>query len=131
MEWYIPITIIPGIGMLVLSTTNQMMSLSQEIERLLTVKCTSFIHDIIDLKIKQLSKLTSATTLLYIAAALFVFSGIFGALSQQEQIGQWILIAGVGVTFLALALLIVYSFKAIKIRKKQHQENLKSLESES
>lgn len=50
MEWYIPITILPGIGMLILSTTNQMMMLSAEIGELLSDKCSQFQHDISDKK---------------------------------------------------------------------------------
>ena len=30
MEWYLPITIIPGVGMLINSTTTQIMALSTE-----------------------------------------------------------------------------------------------------
>lgn len=124
MEWYIPITILPGIGMLVLSTTNQMMALSGEIERLLATKCSVFQHYIADLKIKQLSRLTIAGTLLYISAAFYVMSGLLSSAIKGQVIGGWILTFGVTVTFLALAKLIIYSFKAIKIRRIQHQHNL-------
>ena len=43
-EWYLPITILPALGMLILSTTNQMMSLSNEINSLLREKCSDFQH---------------------------------------------------------------------------------------
>lgn len=124
MEWYIPITIIPGIGMLVLSTTNQMMALSGEIERLLGTQHTDFQHHVADLKIKQLSRLTTAGTLLYVSAAFYVMSGLLSSTVEDHVIGGWILTFGVAVTFLALAILITYSFKAIKIRRIQHQHNL-------
>lgn len=124
MDWFIPITILPGIGMLVLSTTSQMMALSGEIERLLSAQKDDYQLHIIDLKIKQLERLTQASTLLYISAALYVLSGITAALFAVTKADQWILIAGVIVTFIALALLITYSYKAINIRKSQHQNNL-------
>lgn len=123
MEWYIPITIIPGIGMLVLSTTTQMMALSGEIERLLVNQCDDFQHQIADEKIKQLSRLTRAATLLYLAAALFVLAGIWGALSTSVSVGDWILFTGVIITFVALGLLIIYSHNTIRIRRLQHQHN--------
>ena len=34
MEWYIPITILPGIGLIILSTSNVVLELNREIERL-------------------------------------------------------------------------------------------------
>ncbi|MCG8307667.1 MAG: hypothetical protein MI975_09775 [Cytophagales bacterium] len=126
MDWYIPITIIPGIGMLILSTTNQMMALSGEIERLLLMKHNDFQHHIIWLKIGQLKRLTSSSTLFYTSAASFVLSAIFEVIFPLQQIGLWILAIGIAFTLLALALLVIYSYKAINIRKEQHQNNLKN-----
>lgn len=120
MDWYIPITIVPGIGMFVLSTTSQMMSLSVEIGQLLKECKNKFQHDIADLKIKQLARLTKAATLLYIAAALFVLSGIWGAIHSDNDWSEWILFGGVTLTFVALGFLISYSYNTIIIRKKQH-----------
>ena len=34
MEWYIPITILPGIGLLILSTSNFLIALNNEIKEL-------------------------------------------------------------------------------------------------
>lgn len=124
MDWFIPITILPGIGMLVLSTTNQMMALSGEIERLLAAEKDDFQLHIIDLKISQLARLTQASTLLYISAAFYVLSGIAAAVLAIAEADKWILVCGVIVTFMALALLITYSYKAIKIRRSQHQNKL-------
>ncbi|MCM5664171.1 hypothetical protein [Galbibacter mesophilus] len=121
MDWYIPITIVPGIGMFVLSTTSQMMSLSAEIGQLLKECKNDFQHHIADLKILQLTRLTRAATLLYSAAALFVLSGIWGAIYEASEWSEWILFAGVASTFVAMGILINYSYHTIKIRKKQHQ----------
>jgi hypothetical protein len=121
MEWYISITIVPGIGMFVLSSTSQMMSLSGEIGQLLKECEDEFQHHIADLKIRQLTRLTRATTLLYLAAALFVLSGIWGAINQNSDWSEWILFVGVASTFIALGVLITYSYHTIKIRRKQHE----------
>ena len=123
MEWYIPITILPGIGMLVLSTTSQMMALSNEIEHLLDRRCTPFQHRIADLKILQLGRLTKSATLLYLAAALFVLSGVWGAVTTDVDIADGILFIGVALTLVALGLLINYSFHTIRIRRMQHEHN--------
>ena len=123
MEWYIPITIIPGIGMLVLSTTTQMMALSGEIERLLATPCSTAEHAVIDMKITQLGRLTKAATLLYTAAASLVLAGIWGAISTNAEIANWILFGGVALTLAALGLLINYSYHTIRIRRLQHKHN--------
>ena len=89
MEWYIPITILPGIGMLIMSTTSQMMALSSEIGMLLSDRCTSFEHRISDMKIVQLKRLTWSASLLYSSAACFVLSGILGALLNESITMGW------------------------------------------
>lgn len=126
MDWYIPITILPGVGMLILSTVTQMMSLSAEIGEILKNKCTPFQHKISHQKIKQLRKLTIASALLYISAGCFVLSGIIGALSKEgtfTKIPNLVLIIGVLLVLAALGLLIMYSSKAIQIRQAQHEHN--------
>ncbi|MGH1364581.1 MAG: hypothetical protein ACRBF0_13555 [Calditrichia bacterium] len=126
MEWYIPITILPGIGMLILSTTGQMMTLSMEIGELLSKKCSPIQHSISDMKIKQLERLTKSATLLYISAACFVLSGILDAvmpIALSFNLPNYTLITGVIMVFVALALLINYSFHTVKIRKLQHNHN--------
>lgn len=124
MEWYLPITILPGLGMLILSTTTQMMTLSAEVGGLLSNKCTDFEHKIAELKIVQIKRLTFASTLLYLAAGLYVLSGIIGA--ANDNFGFWsniYLISGTLAVFIALLLLIIYSFRAIKIRQLQFSNN--------
>ncbi|MFT7050169.1 MAG: hypothetical protein ACJAZK_000760 [Psychroserpens sp.] len=45
-NWYLPITIVPGIGLLILSTTNLMVTLSNELSGLINEqsKDDSIIH---------------------------------------------------------------------------------------
>ncbi len=128
MDWYIPITILPAVSLLILSTTSQMMNLSTEIGGILSDKCTHFEHKISGLKIKQLTKLTRATTLLYLSAACFVLAGIFGAILPEDSglnqsLPHLVLLSGVVLTLFALGLLIVYGMKSISIRKMQHEFN--------
>ena len=127
MEWYVPITILPGISLLILSTSNQMLSLSEEIGRLLSGDTSAFNKEIAALKIKQLERLTKSITLLYLSAANFVLSGILKALLNldgYEFIPNIVLVVGVGFVLIALVLLIRYGFHAISIRKMQHQKSM-------
>ncbi|MEM0994628.1 MAG: hypothetical protein AAF847_09960 [Bacteroidota bacterium] len=126
MEWYIPITILPGVGMLIMSTTGQMMSLSNEIEHILAKKCNAFQHKVSHMKIAQLSRLTKAATLLYLSSACFVLSGILGALlgtNMHRSIPDIVLVLGVSLVLVALTILINYGFHTITIRKLQHRHS--------
>jgi hypothetical protein len=126
MEWYLPITIMPGIGMLIFSTTAQMMAISGEVGNLLSDKCTDFEHKIAGLKIRQIKRLTYSSTLLYSAAGMYVLSGIMGAfLTKLTFVSNLLLIMGTFAVLFALILLIIYAFKTIKIRQIQFENNHK------
>ena len=105
--------------MLVMSTTTQMLALTNEIEKLLMTN--EFQHRIGDMKIKQLSRLTTAAALLYASAAFYVLSGIIAAIIDNEVLSEVTLALGVILTFGALTLLIIYSYNAIRIGKKQFE----------
>ena len=124
MEWYLPITILPGVGMLIFSTTGQMIAISGEVGALLSNKCTDFQHRIAALKIKQIKRLSYASTLLNCAAGLYVLSGMMGVFfSQFTFLSNISLIVGTMAVFIALVLLIVYAFKTIHIRPIQFDNN--------
>ena len=127
MDWYIPITILPAVGLMIMSTTAQMVALSGEVGNLLSGdSCSPFEHKIAGLKIKQLTRLTRATAFLYISAACFVLAGILGAILTEEmgfnqRVPRIVLLIGVFLLLFALGLLIVYGVKTITIRKMQHE----------
>lgn len=125
-EWYLPITILPALGMLILSTTSQMMTLSSEINSLLSNKCTNFEHLIAGKKIEQLGLLTRSSALLYLASGIYVLSGILGALLETESFldtPSLLLYSGTILVFIAFILLIFYAFRAVGIRKLQFKKN--------
>jgi len=126
MNWYLPITIIPGLGMLILSTVTQILNLSTEISGLVTQKCSVFQHEISARKIKQLGLLTRANALLYLATGSYVLSGILGVVFESESmvsIPSITLYVGTIFVFMAITLLITYAFRAVKIRKDQFVNN--------
>ncbi|MFT4697091.1 MAG: hypothetical protein ACI9SJ_000207 [Flavobacteriaceae bacterium] len=130
MNWYLPITIIPGLGMLILSTVTQMLSLSAEINNLVSQKCTQFQHEISARKIGQLGLLTRANAMLYLATGSYVLSGILGVIFESESkinIPSITLYVGTIFVFISITLLIIYAFRAVKIRKDQFVNNQKNM----
>ena len=127
MEWYVPIAILPGIGVLILSTTNQLMALSNELDHLLTHHAIDdYSRRIAALKLDQLKRITRAVTLLYVSAAGFVLAGMLGAVLEHrmvDYIPNFVLIAGVGLVLVALFLLVSYGYRAIRIRQLQVRIN--------
>lgn len=126
MEWYLPITILPAVCLLIMSTTSQMMGLSTEVGNLVSQNCTPFQHEISAMKIRQLRRLTISTALLYSSAALFVLSGLVSAAFNGgvlSKSAQYVLIIGVLMFLAALFFLIFYGFRTITIRRLQHRNN--------
>lgn len=128
MDWYVPISILPGIGMLIVSSTNQMLTISSELGGLLTCKCSPLQHKIARLKIVQLGRITRANTFMYIAAASFMSSGILGAFLNVEHtamltIPDYLFIVGALFVLVGLILLIDFAYKTIIIRKFQFSNN--------
>ncbi|QTD36740.1 hypothetical protein JL193_11400 [Polaribacter batillariae] len=126
MNWYLPITIIPGLGMLILSTVTLLLNLSSEINGLVNKKCSAFQHEISVRKIKQLGLLTRANALLYLATGSYVLSGILGVIfdsSSTLSVPSITLYIGTFFIFIAISFLITYAFRAVKIRKDQFLNN--------
>ncbi len=126
-NWYVPITILPGIGLLILSTSNLLIALSSEIaERLKLDICND---EITQRKLKQLDLLSKGLVGLYVGAGSMVASGILSGIQNFYQFPQSIsliiMITGVVSVFISLSFLIIYSFRALKIRHDQfHQSSI-------
>lgn len=120
-NWYIPITIIPGIGLLILSTSNLMVTLSSEINTL--IHSTDENDAIINRKLVQLKLLNRAMVLFYIAISCLVTSALIGGISvkleTESTIGLYIIILGIIMLLLGLFWLIKYSYRAVSIRQDQ------------
>ncbi len=120
-HWYIPATIIPGIGLLILSTSNLLVNLSTEIKTLIAE--VTIDQDLIKQKLKQLKLLNSAMVFLYAAVALFVISalisGVYKSAETNFTSAIYITIGGIISALLGLIVLIIYSFRAVKIRQDQ------------
>jgi len=116
MEWYIPITILPGVGMFTLSTSRLLISLNTGIINLNSNK--GLYKEIIDKKISQLKTLNYALIFQYISAFCFVIGGVLGELFDNEMWIIYFVLSGVIFLTFSIILLIIYALKSLKIREK-------------
>jgi hypothetical protein len=132
-KWYLPITILPGIGLIIISASNLVISLNEEMEDLLK-EAVSF-EPLINKKLKQMRLLTMSLAGFYISTALMVLSGLV-SLAQNytrkfsEYWGLAILLLGVVLIFASLLILIIYSVKAVSIRQEHFNQCLMDDEDE-
>jgi len=126
-KWYLPITILPGIGLLIISTSNLVTSLNEEMEELLK-EAVNF-EPLINKKLKQMRLLTMSLAGLYTSTALMVLSGLVSLTQNYTQkVGEYwglaILLFGVVLIFASLLILIIYSVKAVSIRQEHFDQCL-------
>lgn len=120
--WYVPITIVPGIGLLLMSTSTLLGQLSLEIKGLLEE------HDdykgLLKRKLMQLKLINLAMVFLYASVAFFVISGLVAGLYQSthamnDDIPIYLSVIGILCCLAALFLLMLFSFRAVKIKQDQ------------
>ncbi len=111
-------TIIPGIGLLILSTSNIMLSLNNEISQLNSQR-DKRLDIIIRLKLAQLKRISIAIVFQYTGVLFFLLSGIIKSmLAESDNVAKLLLTSGVSLISLSLIGLLVYSIKAVTIRQK-------------
>ena len=116
MEWYGPLTILPAVGLIIMSTTNFIIALNEEI--ILLQKDKEKLNNIIALKVKQLRRLGIANGFLYGSALLFLVAGITKVLTQVDSLFNYTLLFGVLLTTIALVFLFIHAIKSVSIREK-------------
>jgi len=84
MVWYTPLTILPAVGLLILSTSNFLVALNVEIYEL--EKDKELHKWIIGEKIKQLKRLGIANSFLYSSALIFMFSTFSMSIFNQKML---------------------------------------------
>ncbi|MEM9361030.1 MAG: hypothetical protein AAGA43_00270 [Bacteroidota bacterium] len=122
MDWYIPITIVPAVGLIILSTSNLLTALSTEVKDLIKGKNATEL--LVQIKLQQLKRLSWAMIFLYISVASFVISGLIAGIyeSSHKMVSNasiYIVVIGILVALTALFILIVYAWNALKIRQNQ------------
>lgn len=121
-SWYVPITIVPGIGLLLMSTSTLLGALSIEIKNLITEH--SDYVELLQRKLSQLKLINYAMVFLYTSVACFVLSGLIAGLYESthvmsDDIPVYFSVAGILSCLTALILLILFSFRAVKIKQDQ------------
>ncbi len=118
-NWYLPITIVPGIGLLILSTSNLMITLTNELSGFIKEKSKD--ETIISRKLAQLKILNRAMVFFYIAVACLAIAGLIGGLQFKviESSATYISVLGIIIMLLGLLSLIKYSYRAVSIRQDQ------------
>jgi len=118
MAWYVPLTIIPGIGLLILSTTHLIVSLNAEISTLKKDR-EEGVDTIVRLKLAQLTRLSIAVSFKYLGVLFFLLSGVVRGLDEAYLgVGKSLLLGGVLLVSVSILILVVYSFKAVVIRRR-------------
>ncbi len=122
-NWVIPLTLLPGIGMIIMSTSHLSTATSDEINQLFRDKTCD--ASLIKKKISQLLLLNLAKVGLYISIAVFSVSGLVEAIFTLQSamidgsLRTILLIIGVSTLVLATLLLIIFSVRKVKIKRDQ------------
>ena len=121
-NWYLPITIVPGLGLLILSTSNLMVALSNEINTMIK---NSSERTIIIKKLSQLRLLNMTMAFFYVSVALLFISVVTSGLYNLEITSLYISVLAITLAIIGLLLLVIYSFRAVVIRQNQFKKLLK------
>jgi hypothetical protein len=102
-----------------------MIDLSREIKLLINENDDSDAT-LIERKLKQLKLINSAMALLYLSVVSFVLAALFSGLKENAgwefQGDIYVLLLGILVAVLALLSLMLYSFRAVKLRQDQYHK---------
>lgn len=115
MEWYGPLTILPAIGLIILSTANFLVSLNNEIYLLEKEHKNEWV---IREKLKQLKRLGSANALLYASAVFLLSSALSQVLFGSKLLFKVLMVIATILITVSLTILLIHSIKAIEIRHK-------------
>lgn len=122
-NWVIPLTLLPGIGMIIMSTSHLSTATSDEINQLF--RDDSCDKELIQKKISQLFLLNLAKVLLYVSIAVFSIAGLIEAIftlqstMHDSTLRIILLIIGVATLVIATFILILFSTRKVKIKRNQ------------
>ena len=116
MEWYGPLTILPAVALIILSTSNIIIALNREITAMESESENNL--SIICLKIRQLKRLGIANGFLYGSALVFLIAGMIKMLFDSETLFLFTMLVGVVFITIALFFLFIHAVKSVNIHQK-------------
>ena len=127
-EWYIPVTLLPGVGLLIMSTSNLLNAISAELSMLISEEKKVLIN-VIERKISQVGLLNKSLVSLYVSSASYVLAGLIGALVSSnpkvfERAQFMLLMMGTLAVLIALVFLTLFSYHSVSIKKEQFRLKL-------
>lgn len=100
-SWIIPLTFIPAVGLIIMSTSARFSALSVELNKLLAQQDAN--PQVIKKQIKRSRLFNNALVSLYVAVASFSMGALLGGLSEQlPDISHWALMISVCMGVLCL-----------------------------
>lgn len=124
-KWFIPITLLPGVGLFLLSTSNLLIALTKNISELMKEGAS---EKLIRVKLSQLSLISRAMIFFYVSVGFLILGGLLGGLltdsEQTHNIMLVLTLAGIIFLLIAAVLMIIYAYRAVGIRKWQLEEML-------
>ena len=93
MEWYGSLIVLPAIGLIIMSTSNFIVHLNNEIVEM--EMAAQPIEEIITLKLAQLKRLGIANASLYVSSLFFLLAGLSSAISESPILQKYFMVTGV------------------------------------
>ncbi len=127
-SWVFPLTILPGIGLMIMSTTNWSVALTGEINDLFEKQECD--RSILQRKIKQLRLINNALVSLYASVTMCTLGGFIGSIWNASTMESGILIVtlfvavGIACLLAGAIMLIIYAFRAVVIKQDQFVSRL-------
>lgn len=117
--YLLPLTVIPGVAVLITSTVHLSVHLSQEIQELMSMPQVLQFKEIVLLKIRQLRRLNQSLFCLYASASCFLLTAVLPLLWPAWPYRGQTLLGGSLTWLIALGLLTSFSLRAVKIKQRQ------------
>ncbi len=120
-NWYIPITILPGVALLILSTSNLLIALSGEIKQRISEDQDKKVTL---KKLRQLKFLNRGLVGFYVGSGCMVGAGIQDFLAYSVNFSKALMLLGTLSIFVSIAFLIAFSIRAVRIRQEEFNDSI-------
>lgn len=120
-NWYVPITILPGVALLILSTSNLLIALSNEIKQRISENQD---REVTLKKLRQLKLLNRGLVGFYVGSGCMVGAGLQDFLAYSINLSKILMLTGTLSIFISIAFLILFSVRAVHIRQEEFNDSV-------